>query len=77
MWFSPNDCNSCNINKRPGFCCAFVRFALEEYCPCRECLVKMMCKDFCEIRNEIKGNIFVHRGKNLHFRVRNEDELRR
>ena len=46
------ECKGCRNLREPGMGCIFKNRELINLCPCRECLVKVICKEFCYKRND-------------------------
>ena len=45
------DCKGCRNIRVEGMGCVFKLRNSIDLCPCRECLVKVTCQEFCDERN--------------------------
>jgi hypothetical protein len=54
-----NTCKSCKIFRyNIPVRCTMLQDGLEKECPCNSCIVQVMCKDTCELRNEFKVHVY-------------------
>lgn len=49
-------CQGCYSIKRKIYC-GFMNYSTEEKCPCINCLVKVVCENRCDSRNNINNAV--------------------
>jgi hypothetical protein len=55
-------CRGCVMMKMEHYVCLFRTSMLEDKCPCIECLVKVICEESCEKRQEIYQALILKHG---------------
>ncbi len=62
---NPDGCKGCKCPTNNGNCLAlfngrgFIKIESVEWCPCRECLVKVMCRDACSDLKDLKKEVLI------------------
>lgn len=47
-------CRGCTVRRFDSYTCSFMVLDLRKNCPCRECLVMVMCQTYCNDYHEAR-----------------------